>query len=168
MSRYIQETDSKIVFPLRPEFSLSFPVEQENETLGSRTASHFSPFPIDHNLIRPAWKIMRQTEKQEIGDEARRVLELIQETIATFQHLGFDLGYLPQLQAFKVDDGSILIEWIFDDFRLGFSIEPEVQESSWYLVSSKNLGEISASGYIPRTDIKNLILWLTNFVVSHS
>ena len=168
MSSYIQETDSRIVFQLPPEISLPFPVEQKDETIGSQTASHFLPLPIDHNIIRPAWKIMWQIKNQKIANEARRVLELIQETIATFQHLRFDLGYLPELQAFKVDDGSILIEWIFDDFRIGFSIEPDVQESSWYLVSSKNLGEISASGYISGTDIKNLILWLINFVISHS
>ena len=168
MSTYIQETDSKIIFPLYSEINLPFPVEQKNETLGGQIASQFLPLPVDHNLIRPAWKAVWLTENQEIANEARRVLLVIQETITTFQHFRFDLSYLPELRAFNVDDGSILIEWIFDDFRVGFSIGPDMQESSWYLVSSKNLGEISASGYIPKTDIKDLILWLINFVISHS
>jgi hypothetical protein len=168
MSSYIQETDSKVVFPYRPEISFSSAVEPKDETLGSRISSQFLSLPVDHNVTRAAWKVLWQTENQEIANEARRVLEFIQETIATFQHLRFDLGYLPELHAFKVDDGSILIEWIFDDFRIGFSIEPDVQESSWYLVSSKNLGEISASGYIQMAEIKNLIIWIINFVISHS
>jgi hypothetical protein len=128
----------------------------------------FLPIPIEHSLIRPAWNVIRQTENQAIAGEARKVLLAIQETITTFQHFGFDLGYLLSLRAFNVDDGAVLIEWIFDDFRIGFSIEPALQDSSWYLVSNTKLGEISASGYISRINIKALILWLINFVISHS
>ena len=78
------------------------------------------------------------------------------------------MGYLPSLQGFNVEDGSILIEWIFGDFRIGFNIEPNPNDSGWYLVSNKNLGEISASGYTSGIEIKNLILWLLNFILSNS
>lgn len=167
MTTYIQETDSRIIFPL-PTDSLSFPLQQKDETLGGRTDAQFLPLPIERSLTRTAWKALRQTENQEVAKEAKRILLNIQETIATFQHFRFDLGYLPQLRAFNVDDGSVLIEWIFNDFRIGFSIECDLHESSWYLVSNPNLGEITASGYISKIEIKNLILWLFNFVVSYS
>lgn len=168
MISYIQETDSRIIFPLPSEINPLFPVEHKDETLGGRSSLQFLPLPIEHSLIRPAWKVVQQTANQDITNEARRVLLLIQETITTFQHLRFDLGYLPQLQAFNVDDGSLLIEWIFDDFRVGFGIESDLHESSWYLVSNASLGEISASGYTSRIELRTLILWLLNFVISHS
>jgi len=124
--------------------------------------------PLEYSLIRPAWNAIRQTRNQTNAEVARKILLVIQETIIDFQHLKFDLGYLPQLHAFNVDDGSVLIEWIFDDFRIGFSIESEPKESSWYLVSNTNSGEMAASGYISRVDIKTLALWLINFVIYHS
>ena len=80
------------------------------------------------------------------------------------------MGHLPHLHAFDVQDGSILIEWIFDDFRVGFSIEPVPTESSWYLVSNAKLGYIGTSGDISQdeSETQNLMLELLTFVISHS
>jgi len=153
---------------LSTDSNFSFLIEHTDETLGGRLSQQFLPIPIEYSLIRSALNIIRRIENQDIVREAKRLLLVIQETITTFHYCKFDLGYLPQLKAFQVDDGSILIEWIFDDFRIGFSIEPNLKDSSWYLVSNANLGEISASGYISRIDIKSLVLWLINFVISHS
>jgi len=102
-----------------------------------------------------------------IVSEATNLLYIIRDSIIYFG-VGYELSYLPALSAFKVDDGSVLIEWIFDDFRIGFSIEPNVDESSWYLVSNEKLGDIGASGYISRNNINNLVLWLINFVIANS
>jgi len=121
--------------------------------------------PLAYSLIRPAWNVIRQTRNQTVAEESRKILLVIQETIIDLQHLNFDLGYLPQLHAFNVDDDSVLIEWIFDDFRIGFSIESESKDSSWYLVSNANSGEMAASGYISRIDIKTMALWLINFII---
>ena len=122
------------------------------------------------NLITPAWGTIRQAKDEKVADEARRILSIIAKTILIFQSRGVDLGHLPHLHAFDVQDGSILIEWIFDDFRLGFSIEPVPTESSWYLVSNAKLGYIGRSGDISQdeSETQNLMLELLTFVISHS
>ena len=122
------------------------------------------------NLITPAWNAVGQVKERDIADEARRILLIIAETILIFQSRGVDLGHLPHLHAFDVQDGSILIEWIFDDFRVGFSIEPVPTESSWYLVSNAKLGYIGTSGDISQdeSETQNLMLELLTFVISHS
>jgi len=195
MIDYYQETDSKVIFALPYELStyseitsgfgsssssekyearteqlLTYPpsTEPSNETTGGSLIRCFFPIPEDSSLVRGAWDTIHQTENQQVAQEARRLLSIIQEMIASFQRFRFDLGYLPPLQAFNVDDGSVLIEWIFSDFRIGFSIEPNPEDSGWYLVSNKNLGEISASGYTSNIDIKTLVLWLLNFALSNS
>ena len=121
------------------------------------------------SLIIPAWGDVGQVEDEKVADEARRILSIIAETILIFQKRAVDLEHLPQLHAFDVQDGSILIEWIFDDFRVGFSIEPILSESSWYLVSNAKLGDIGKSGHISQdeSETQNLILSLLNFVMSH-
>jgi hypothetical protein len=192
MTSYIQETYSRKIFALPEE--ISFPVsdaeelplnrqkflprkqkfnskdivEHTNGTIGGRLSLQFLPIPVDYSLIRSAWDVIRQTKNHAIADEARKILLVIQDTITAFHNFKLDLGYLPPLRAFNVDDGSVLLEWIFEDYRIGFSIESELQISSWYLVSNTNLGEIGASGYLSRVDIQSLILWLLNFVISHS
>ena len=42
---------------------------------------------------------------------------------------------LPNLMVSELDDESVLIEWIFHNCRIGFSVEPNLEESSYYLIS---------------------------------
>jgi len=168
MTYYYQETDSKIVFALPGEVSYLIPVRPRNETVSGTFDLHFIPLPTEANLIKLALTIIRQIDNQHIAEEAKKLLLNIQNIANSFQQSGIDLSHLPPLRAFLPNDGSVLIEWIFPDFRIGFSIEPTPEDSGWYLVSNKKLGEISASGYVSGIDIKNLILWLLNFVLAHS
>ena len=119
-------------------------------------------------VITVAWNTVGQVENKKVADEARKLLLIIAETTLIFQSRGVDLEHLPHLHAFDVQDGSILIEWIFDDFRVGFSIEPVPSESSWYLVSTAKLGNIGESGNISQNEfeIQELMLKLFTFVIS--
>ena len=129
-----------MVLPPLPEDShrVSNDLENKDETCSGRTDAESLPLSV-RNLIAPAWNAVEQVEDQNVADGARRILSIFSEAILTFQRRGFDLGHLPQLHAFDVQDGSILIEWIFDDFRVGFSIEPIPSESSWYLVFKRKV-----------------------------
>ena len=60
-------------------------------------------------------------------------------------------GILPQIYAHKEEDDSIVVEWIFPDFRIGLNIEKDKKESGWHVVSK----QITASGplFYERTEI---------------
>ena len=164
MTGYIQETDSKMVIPVSDN-PISFPITFENQTYGGELFYNFIPLSTGTNLIDRALEPLRENENPEISARARETLKSIQEKIDTLIKYKIDILYLPKIRAFNVDDGSILLEWIFEDFRIGFSIEPIDAESSWYLVTSQKYGEISASGYISDINFKNIILWLINFIM---
>ena len=166
MIEYIQETDSKLIFPIR-EVPINLPIEPFNETTDEPTTLYFI-MPEDTSLIKSAWDTIQKTINDNVAKEANKLLTIVQELTSSFQEVGFDLCYLPQLRAFNVEDGSVLIEWIFANFRIGFTVETDPEESGWYLVSNKNLWEISASGFISNIDIEKLILWLLNFILSNS
>lgn len=166
MIEYIQETDSKLIFPIR-EIPFNLPIEPEIETTGGLTTFYFE-VPESTSLIKSAWDSIQKTPNEEIAERAKKLLTIIQEMISSFQEVGFDLCYLPPLRAFNVEDGSVLIEWIFTDFRIGFTVEIDPEESGWYMVSNKKLGEISASGYISNINVEKLILWHLNFILSNS
>ena len=167
---YIQETNSVRVLPPLLEDSpfISDHLDDRDETYSDHPDLRFLPLSVQ-NLITPAWNAVGQVKDQRVADEARKILLIIEKTIFIFQKRGVDLGHLPQFYAFDVQDGSILIEWIFDDFRIGFSIEPIPSESSWYLVSNAKLGDISVARNISQDafDTHNLMLKLLAFVILH-
>ena len=167
---YIQETNSVIVPPPFSEDSLFIlnHLDDTDETYSGHLDLRLPPLSVQ-NLITPAWNAVGQVEDQRVADEARNILLIIEKTILIVQSKGVDLRHLPKLHAFDVQDGSILIEWIFDDFRVGFSIEPILTESSWYLVSNAKLGDISVARNISQEEIniQNLMLKLLAFVISH-
>lgn len=169
MREYYQETDSKVIFALP---SLNYPISFQltNETIGGTLRTHFLPLPEDTSLVKLAWNTLHETQNEDIAERARMLLSMMIETINSFEHFGFNMDFLPSVRAFNVDDGSVLIEWIFTDFRIGFNIEPNPEDSSWYLVSNKKLGEIGASGYISSAEMetKTLVVWLLSFVLSNS
>jgi hypothetical protein len=168
MTSYIQETDSKTVYALPREIHYSFTDQPLNETFGGALLVSYLPLPVESDLLRPSWELLYKLENKCIAREARRLLSVIQEAITIFQKFHFDLGHVPQLRPSITDDGAILFEWIFGDFRIGFSIEPNIQESGWFLITNRNLGEISACGFISGIDLNALIPWLINFILSHS
>ncbi len=164
MITYMQETDSKMVFPIP---SGTYTQQITNETFGEKPFLNFFS-PAESRLIRPALETLKTAKNNEVSNEAEKFLLLIKETVSSFQQMSFDLTFLPPIRAFENDDGSILIEWVFKNYRIGFGIEVNPSDSGWYLVAKRELGEISASGYTSNTNTRNTILWLLNFVISHS
>jgi hypothetical protein len=135
-----------------------------DRTVGGAFSTRYVSLYVDHaDLLTQAWSTVRRTEDPDVARRARELLSTIQETIAPFGQLRAGLERFPPLWASNVDDGSVLIEWIFSDFRIAFSIEPDAKESSWYLVSNENLGGVRALGYTSDVDMRMLILWLFGF-----
>ena len=46
----------------------------------------------------------------------------------------------------RCEDGSILLEWLFKDWRIGISIEKNRAESSWYIVARKDKIKLPKGG----------------------
>ena len=166
MMHYVQETDSRIVYAAPPKLEYFF--TDQDETFGGRLHGNYLTLPSESNLLRPAWESIHRLEDRSVANEAGKLLSVIQETISTLQKLQLDLGQIPQLRTFLVGDGSVLFEWIFNDYRIGFNVERNPQESGWYLITNERLGEITAAGLISGINLGTLILWLLNFIVAQS
>jgi hypothetical protein len=75
--------------------------------------------------------------------------ERFSESIRVFReffHKNFDSEKEKNLIVTITEDDTILIEWIFKDFRFGFCMEEDPDESSFYFVSNKKFGELMVSG----------------------
>lgn len=138
------------------------------ELSGWDLQSKYLPMLTKSNPLRSAWDLTYKLENEDLAQYSKNLLSIIQNTLYTFQQLRLDVNGIPRLHAFLAEDDSLLFEWIFNDYRIGFSIESNPQESSWFLVTNKNLGEINASGYIHGLNTRTLILWLLIFILSHT
>lgn len=129
-------------------------------TVGENEFIIFTSILIRPDVTKPARETISNLSNHVISDVADRLLIIIRDQIDMLEY--FDK--LPSIRAVEREDNSLLIEWIFDNFRIGFSIEQKVQESGWYLVTGDKLGNIFAYGGLISENLSKLIAWLLNFV----
>lgn len=129
-----------------------------------------SPFlsAVGEASVMPARRALREAANSDVANRAGRILDLMATIIGHLQLVRSDVRRFPPVRAFNLDDSSTLIEWIFPDFRVGFSIDSNAEDSSWYIVSNENLGYIMQSGYISDSTIGMLVFGLMKFVHEHS
>ena len=161
----LQETDSKSINKLPSDIFYPIKAPYTNETSGGNVSEDYFSIPIETDIVGPAYALIDEIDGGDLAQRAAVLLSAIQEGISSLTQFNVDISQLPQLRGYAVDDGSLLFEWIVPDFRLGFNIELESRDSSWFLIANRKFGEITASGYLAGIEMKNLILWLLNFIL---
>jgi hypothetical protein len=159
---YRQQTDSKM------GRQNPFPVVTSDETTNSSYDFCSGSAYRDSEIIRQAMSVVCSTRDNEVKDQSIRLLATIQKVIESLQRQGVELFHLPPLRAVSPEDDSMLIEWIFPDFRVGFSIERDESDSSWYLVSNRRLEDESGSGNLSRGNLEKIVVSLLRFMLSNS
>jgi len=97
---------------------------------------------------KEAWEILSKISNQSISDQTKSLLNAIDAVIGITKETTGGYGRIPPLHAYLDEDGSVLIEWIIGDFRIGFNIEPNTEDSGWHMVSNKKMGENTFSGQL--------------------
>ena len=156
------EAVNKYMIPFGQSFPLT--ITPMGATTSGVYSDQFITIPEEKSIIRPVINSISKIENHDVAIRAREFINDFQTALETQNQL--QVEFLPPLYLFPVDDGSSLIEWIFDDFRIGFSIDPVPNESSWYLATNKELGQISASGYLNSENFI-LIQWLLHFISNY-
>lgn len=147
------------------------PKESESgSTSGSVNSQtpYFLNYPKIAPIILPALLLTEQIRNAAIKKLTLQYLGIFQTVLVEIINGNRDIGYLPPLKMNIDDDGSVLLEWIFKDFRIGISFEVQESDSSWYLVSNKNMQEVSKSGSLSTTDSIVLIRDLVSYVISNT
>ncbi|MBM4065239.1 MAG: hypothetical protein FJ266_06315 [Planctomycetes bacterium] len=128
--------------------------------------TNYVPVLSKRDTLELARNIIHKITDSNLLQQAVKLLSAIQNVLNTQPFLNI-ITCIPYLHAATPEDGSLLFEWISNDYRIGFHIEPNPQESSWSLVTKENLGEIIASGSIADIDLHKLVSWLLYFIISH-
>jgi hypothetical protein len=124
--------------------------------------------PDISEITHSAHAIVDKLENHIVINQAKELLTIIEDTLEFLQQKGVDISYLPSLIAIEFDDGSLLVEWVFNDFHLGFSIEPLREESSWYIVTNEKLNKIFTSDYFDDLSLPEIVRWVVSFALQNS
>lgn len=66
------------------------------------------------------------------------------------------------------EEGSYFIEWVYKDFRVGFTFCEKDEESMWFILSNSNLDDLSMSGALKETEYRKIIMKVLSFVLENT
>lgn len=164
----IQETATRIIYSSPTHVPKFYQQRAPDTTSGQDLYGRFLVLGSESDSLRPAWEVTDRLTRPVVAQQATDLLSIIREMLLTFRAVNFQTGSIPILNAAALDDGAVLFEWITADYRLGFNLDPEPQKSSWFLATSRRFGRINAYGFLSHVDLNKTLLWLLNFVISHS
>lgn len=149
--------------PLREGVTYAVAPEVVDVTSGTAIPEGWS---IDRRITRKANALLPKIEDKKIAETTRDLIGVIEETAYAIVAGGGDIRSLPPVNAALAPDGSVLLEWATRDFRLGFSIDSDPNESGWYVVTSRQLGEIGMNGALSKLDKRSIVSTLVNFALA--
>ncbi|HPJ82086.1 MAG TPA: hypothetical protein PL103_07715 [Saccharofermentans sp.] len=148
---------------LLPSDELSGTVSGTSETLRKYLPYTSSALNVFENVNEGISSI-------ENPDVKRFVVELMAEFLGVLAGLAKseETLVLPSIVMIVNDDKSVLLEWIFTDFRIGFLIYEATDRSVWYIVTNQNLEEFSKTGYLTHTSLRSTLDFLLQYALRNS
>lgn len=159
MTNFLQETGSQSW----PEEGLSF--SSSDMTSDIEGQADTSRLHWKSNLVKQARNIIPKIKNAEVAEQLDVLLSLIDIIVNVEKQEREDSSHIPPLHAYIEEDGAVSVEWIFPDFRIGFNIEPNPNDSGWHLVAGKNLRDKTESGQLE--DMPTIVYRLFNFILSN-
>lgn len=162
MTSFLQETDAQSW----PEEELSFSLSDVTSDIGGQ--ADIFRLRGESNPVKQARDIIPQIENATVAKQVDSLLSMIKVIVKLAEQKGVDLSDVPPLHAHLEEDGAVSAEWIFPDFRIGFNIEPNLDDSGWHLVSNKKLGGKAESGQLTDVNMLEIIYQLLDFIRSNT
>ncbi|MBI3001854.1 MAG: hypothetical protein HYY46_25845 [Deltaproteobacteria bacterium] len=133
-------------------------LSQNLEVIESVSASHANlqdketpKLEAIHPLTSPVFNQLAQVPTP----TREAVQDVLNKFVTTVSHAV--ITKLPPLRLSLLEDSSYLLEWTFEDRRLGFSFEQTPRDSGWYFVFSTASSERYESGTMDQLEMSRLI-----------
>jgi len=123
---------------------------------------------IDRRITEQVRSLLPRIRDRAMAERVAGLVRATEEAAFSLKLAGRDLDSLPPARGTIDAEGSVFIEWITRDFRLGFDVEPDPLKSGWYIVSSERLGELSLQGDLSVLKPDDLIAIVVRFAQANS
>jgi hypothetical protein len=150
-------------------------ISTSNETANSTlfensylSQDYFHALPNNINIFSKAKKNLDKISNPGVEKFTIKFIHLFERLLIDTVNKMKTSNYLPPMPMKPEEDGSVFFEWIFKDFRIGFSIEVNIEESYWYLITNKNLEEFNVSGELKANELNFTISKIIKYVVENT
>ena len=149
-------------------FSFKHSDASETSTNFTSTNNFYKPIDGSQKILNNLLNEIPNIKEQELKNQLILFASSFQNALLKSVNFSSVVEVLPPLTFFQEDDESILLEWIFSDFRIGFSFEFDKQKSNWYIIANKNLNSANASGEIDFEKIEGLVQGVIAFIAANT
>ena len=141
--------------------------KREIDTYSSLSGLFFqTPHIIGSKVVGSAFRGIHAIKNQIVKKQTADVLWIIHNRIDLFYNLS---NRFPTIMMTILDDDSVLLEWNFEFFRIGISLEPNASESYYYIVSEdKEKGAFSSYTEKFGTNIFRIVTVLVDYVIRNT
>lgn len=125
--------------------------------------------PANVNVVEKAMQSLSSITNLSVREQTSKLLMLIYNTLQEVVDVSKVSNRLSTLHLTERDDQSALLEWNYESFRIGFSLEPKEEDSNYYIVSeNKEVGSFCAETYRLGENYKEAINVLANYVIRNT
>lgn len=150
--------------------------EESSSSFCEEDYTEESSSSCEETLYLFEWELFQNIDLNEIKD--KRVKENLNLFIAKYQQIlklvikcikHNDLrNVLPKFHMSVDEDGAAFLEYGNKNFRIGFNIESDFNNSFWYIVENNQLGEISQSEKLTKEGLDYAITRILIYVITHN
>ena len=137
---------------------------------GVSSSSHYSlGLPYSMNIFASISKTfsIESIVNPAVNEKVMQILNALNESIANIPDINNFDRYLAKLHLVEQEDKSILIEWIYQNFRIGFVVCEPVEDSYYFFVSHNDGTFVSKSVKI-KDNINSLAQDIVQYVVRNT
>ncbi|MDR0609493.1 MAG: hypothetical protein LBG58_05240 [Planctomycetaceae bacterium] len=122
--------------------------------------------PANLNVVQNALQLAIYLRNEFVRKQTVELLNNIDTYLDEIINVSEISNRLPQIHLTEQEDDSVLAEWNFEYFRIGFSIEQEPDKSSCYvLFENRTTGYFKAETCRLGTEYQEIVSKIVNFVL---
>jgi hypothetical protein len=112
---------------------------------------------------------LKETSKLNNENVRQQVMYTIMLFINCLRQYSAISNRLPSFHLSEVDNFSAILEWNFMKFRIGFMLEPEIENSFYFFISEdESKGEIQSYSKKIDDNLTNIVCQFTNYAIVNS
>lgn len=159
-------TEPNIEVPTeKPSYSITNKNAKINITgTGELHTSYSVAFPSNFDVFDGINVKLQEVDDEEVSQNTEQFINKFNSELQRINSYYDFQNALPRFSLLHDDDGSVCLEWPFPDYRIGFVIDKNIDESSWFLVANKKMEELWTSGQLniekPEMPIRKILKYV--------
>ncbi len=134
--------------------------EFSQETNDSNRPENYDKIIINKSIFGPTKSVLKEITDDGTKENIIQLIQLLSSVLSNFELE----ETFPSLTPNIIDEKTILLEWIFPNYRLAFYIDNDKDNSDWSLFSKKSHGGFQFSGQLFTPPARNAIFEIINSI----